>query len=164
MKNTWVLKKHHPDVTKLCSFFCTLLLMKSISATAQSAYTQSKIAVDQQHANCLINGYVLATTTNLNDIRKNVNIVRHCFYAIIVVYHFNACRYVTPRCCCLFDLILYAPVSNLSVMFGWVFLCWNSTDAPVICIPAPRGQGKSRLFNFSIFKALLKALHCGVNL
>ena len=30
--------------------------------------------------------------------------------------------------------------------------------------PATSGQGKSGAFNFSIFKAQLKALHCGPNL
>ena len=33
--------------------------------------------------------------------------------------------------------------------------------APVNCIPRPAKPGNSRAFNFSIFKALLKALHCG---
>ena len=38
-------------------------------------------------------------------------------------------------------------------------------NAPIICIPRPSGPGNrpgnSGAFNFTIFKALLKALHCG---
>ena len=30
-------------------------------------------------------------------------------------------------CVCVFDLILYVPVNNLSVTSGWVFLGLNST-------------------------------------
>ena len=36
--------------------------------------------------------------------------------------------------CILFDLILYVPVNNFSVMLGWVFLCWTSTKQGLICL------------------------------
>ena len=35
---------------------------------------------------------------------------------------------------CLFDLILYVPVSNFSVMSGRVFLGWNSTKQGFMCL------------------------------
>ena len=34
----------------------------------------------------------------------------------------------------LFDLILYVPVNNLSVMSGWVFLGCTSTKQGLICL------------------------------
>ena len=34
---------------------------------------------------------------------------------------------------CLFDLILYVPVNNLSVMSGQVFLCSTSTKQGLLC-------------------------------
>ena len=35
---------------------------------------------------------------------------------------------------CLFDLILYFPVNNFSVMSGWVFLGWTSTKQGFMCL------------------------------
>ena len=35
---------------------------------------------------------------------------------------------------CLFDLILYYPVNNLSVKSGPVFLCWTSTKLGLMCL------------------------------
>ena len=34
----------------------------------------------------------------------------------------------------LFDLILYVPVNNLSVMSGWAFLGWTSTKQGLMCL------------------------------
>ena len=34
-----------------------------------------------------------------------------------------------------FDLILYIPVNNFSVMLGWVFLGWTSTKQGLMCLP-----------------------------
>ena len=39
-----------------------------------------------------------------------------------------------------------------------------TSNAPVICIQRPLGAGISGAFNFSIFKAPLKALHSGAKL
>ena len=56
---------HHPDVTKLCTLLCTLLLMASIFVMTQNVYMFSKIAVHQQHVNCLINTWVVPVKTGL---------------------------------------------------------------------------------------------------
>ena len=34
----------------------------------------------------------------------------------------------------LFDLFLYIPVNNFSVMWGWVFLGWTSTKQGFVCL------------------------------
>ena len=48
---------HHSNVTKRCSFLCTLLLMKSIFVTTYDAFMQNTKAEHQQHVNCLINTF-----------------------------------------------------------------------------------------------------------
>ena len=46
--------------------------------------------------------------------------------------------------------------------------CYSDSTAPLLLLhqsfvsPAPIGPGNSGAFNFSIFKALVKARHCGV--
>ena len=43
-------------------------------------------------------------------------------------------RFYIPSVVCLFDLILYVPVNNFSVMSGRVFLGWTSTKQGLMCL------------------------------
>ena len=42
--------------------------------------------------------------------------------------------YAEVKIFCLFNLILYVPVNNLSVMLGRVFLVWTSTKQRLMCL------------------------------
>ena len=44
------------------------------------------------------------------------------------------CNFLALRLLVLFDLILYVPVTNLSVMSGQVFLCGTSTKLGLMCL------------------------------
>ena len=50
------------------------------------------------------------------------------FYCMLITFTYS----LDPRC--LFDLILYIPVNNFSVMSGRVFLGWTSTKQGLICL------------------------------
>ena len=64
---------------------------------------------------------------------------------------------------CLFDLILYDPVNNFSVMLGWVFLGWTSTKQGLMCL----AQGHNTLTpvrlnprHFCLQSSALPLSHC----
>ena len=54
---------------------------------------------------------------------------------------------------CLFDLILYIPVNNLSVMLGWVFLGWSSSKQGLMCL----AQGHNALMLVRLEPAALRS-------
>ena len=51
--------------------------------------------------------------------------VKHDFWYLMIYL---------PKWFCLFDLILYVPVNNFSVMSGRVFVCWTSTKLGLTCL------------------------------
>ena len=54
---------------------------------------------------------------------------------------------------CLFDMILYVPINNLSVMSGWVFLSLTSAKLGLMCL----AQGHNAVMPVRLEPAALRS-------
>ena len=72
----------------------------------------------------------------------------------MIAFLFKFSIYHIKRFICLFGLILYVPVKNLSVMLGRVFLGWISTKQGLICL----AQGHNVVTTVGLEPAAVRSL------
>ena len=78
-----------------------------------------------------------------------------CIGILLLALFFCAVTLVVLHFICLFDLIIYVPVNNLSVISGQVFLGWTSTNQGLMCL----AQGHNAVTSVRLKPTALGSCH-----